>query len=81
MVKKYVYEEDVLLDVVMGQQSFDMSNISDYQAIEDARTYIPREAREHLAEILQPVFQKYDKDGNGTLDKVEVARLMRDVHC
>jgi hypothetical protein len=44
------------------------------------RTFIPREAREHLSEILQPVFQKCDQDGNGTLDKVEVARIMRDVH-
>jgi len=80
VVKEYVYNGDVSLDAVMGKQSFETTGLSDYQSIEHARTTIPREVQENLSEILKSVFLKYDRDGNGALDKIEVARIMRDVH-
>lgn len=80
VVKEYVYKGDVSLDAVMGKQSFEVAGLSDYQSIEHARTTIPREVQENLSEILKSVFLKYDRDGNGALDKIEVARIMRDVH-
>lgn len=81
VIKEHVYSGNVSLRAVMKDKSliFETSNMSDYQAIENT-SFIPAEARMHLEEILKEVFYKYDKDNSGTLDKFEVARIMRDVH-
>lgn len=86
IVKKLMKEDGVSLTAILladGTKPIISSRKGiRYQAItedEEVAT-MPHAVREDLREVLRDLFQQYDRDNNGTLDKSEVKQILFDLN-
>jgi Ca2+/Na+ antiporter len=75
ITKDKIMKGEVSLSAVMQQQITEFSHSTATEATKLTGT--PFHAK--LKVILQPFFQRYDLDSSGTIDKMEVVQLLRDL--